>query len=149
MELFIAPKLTFSPQTRVVLEFLDLDTTQLLNAVLTDMKPFDSGKYDKLTEEAINKAFHYWSCRSHDETEVREILSTLEKQLTNWLFTAVDFDILCYFYCREFRNIESLAENEFSTYYLEMDALHNEIYRSNPSHVRESLLGQRFRFFNR
>lgn len=148
MELLIAPKIALTRDIQDVLTFLDIDLNEVLNAVLSDMRVFESDVYSSLTERAINRAFSSWSGAQYDAQDARVKLTELERQIKQWLFTSVDFDILCYFYCREFRFIESNPEQQFSTYYLEMDALYNDIYRSNPAHIRESLCGYRARFLS-
>lgn len=149
MELFIAPKIPLSEDMKSTLTFLDIDLFEVVNAVLHDIRIVGEDTFPALVEKAISKTHSHWNDPRYSSDDLYNTALEIEKVIKFWLYVTNSFDILVYYYCRTFRNIESLPGDDFSTYYLEVEVLADDNYRRDPTSVRQSLQESRIRFLNR
>lgn len=149
MELFIAPKIPLTDDMKSALTFLDIDLFEVINVVLHDIRIVGEYAFTSLVEKAFSRTHSHWNDPRYSSDDLYNTALEIEKVIRHWLYVTNSFDILVYFYCRVFRNVESLPDNEFSTYYLDVEVLADDNYRRNSTSVRQSLQESRIRFLNR
>lgn len=149
MEIFIGPKIPLSSEINQTLSFLDVCLPDVINAVLKDIRMVDEDNFDSTIERVISRAHSSWNDPRIEILELKDNMKLLESIIKQWLYSAVDFEILLYFYCRRFHLIESTEDQSFSKYFLDMEVLADDNYRRNPIDVRESVRRSRARFLNR
>lgn len=149
MEIFIGPKLKLPKESLSVMAYLDIDLNELINAILQDIRVVGEDCFDSLILNRMTRGREHWSTTPQENEQLKTALRKASDVIHTWLYCSLDFEILLYFYCRKVINVESLPENDFSTYFLDLDVLADDNYCRNTANVRQSVHECRTRFLNR
>jgi hypothetical protein len=146
MELLVTETVPFTPDHLSIINFLDMNISEVLNLILADIRLMDDSCFDTHTEKVISQARGHWNDPNYAETEIKLGLAIIEAVVKTWFFK-LPLAMQCYFYCRNVKHVELTSEKQFSNYFVEVDALAEDNYRRSPASVSESL--QRLRTWQR